>query len=347
MAWQVVLSWRWGGEGLAALRPRPCLATSIQHWHRPAALPSHPALPCLPWCHIPLCCRLLPPPLLPAGECAQLCEPQQELHLPPHPALPARHGIPGGWVGGWVALRVGAVEMGSGGWGWLLAAGVGGLAGRHLHLLPTSNLCSKTRSFLTAISPLIFSYSPKLPTLPAGPLRRAQRRQLWRGAVPQAHLHLGGRPRRAAARLAPPHALLPHPPADHQPAGGRAVPRGAPDGESLPGSPSSIHVLGRLACRWGLLPAGWLPTPSRWCTPHRSPIQSTHTLPHPYRPLLPPAGGRAPAPCHRAGRHRRPAGDCQRARGGGDGVHQRTGECLQDRENGRMQASKRDGKIKT
>lgn len=74
-------------------------------------------------------------------------------------------------------------------------------------------------------------HTPGRPPPPAGPLWCAQRRQLWRGAVAEAHLHLGRRARRAAARLAAPHALLPHAPADHQPARRRAVLRRAADGE--------------------------------------------------------------------------------------------------------------------
>eukprot|EP00983_Pelagomonas_calceolata_P102570 1158821-Pelagomonas_calceolata.AAC.3 len=44
---------------------------------------------------IPQLLRLLPPPLLPSGERAQLCEPQQELHLQAHAAHAAGYGLPG------------------------------------------------------------------------------------------------------------------------------------------------------------------------------------------------------------------------------------------------------------
>ena len=44
---------------------------------------------------VPVVLRVLPPPLLPAGERAQLREPQQELHVPPDPAHAAGDGLPG------------------------------------------------------------------------------------------------------------------------------------------------------------------------------------------------------------------------------------------------------------
>lgn len=62
-----------------------------------------------------------------------------------------------------------------------------------------------------------------------GALRRAQRRQLWRLAVAQAHVHLGGRTRGAAPRVAlgPPRVQVAA--ADDQPPRRRAVHRGAAD----------------------------------------------------------------------------------------------------------------------
>ena len=44
---------------------------------------------------LPLLRRLLPAPLLPAGEREEFRQPQQELYLPPHPPLSPRHGLPG------------------------------------------------------------------------------------------------------------------------------------------------------------------------------------------------------------------------------------------------------------
>lgn len=184
----------------------------------------------------------------------------------------------------------------------------------------------------------------------AGALRRAQRGQLWRQPVAQAHVHLGRGAGQRSARLARAAARVPLAAADHQPAG-RCQGAPAP-------APAPRCQLGGACCRWGPHPAAccWrsslcapvgarslqeqgcvarragsgrqraclcaaAPAPP-WLLlrPCRAAGQRAAPLTRPARARAVHGGaaGRGRAAAHRDGarRHRRPAADRQRRRAG-------------------------------
>lgn len=161
-------------------------------------------LPCPPVGHgVPQLLRLLPPPLLPAGERAQLCEPQQELHVPPHAAHAAGHGLPGA-----ARLRARATAA-------------------RARLLQAVSQRARARAGPGRAPPTHRALHPHNHdtcfnnTARAGAVWRAQRGQLRRAAVAQAHHHLGRRAQRDPAPVAQDQARVP------LAAGARAAQRGA------------------------------------------------------------------------------------------------------------------------